>query len=519
MHKPVPGGFRWYFPLTHFALVPFFGYKFCFNRQKNSPYERLRRGSVPVPTFVLSLVFCLAQNIGAWAQEPAPPRTLTPEGYFQLIDANHPVARQAGLLPAQGRAMLLRARGGFDPKLSGNWEQKRYEGKDYFGLLEAGLKIPLWIGEAKIGYDWAQGDYLSPEHTVPAQGQSVVGITMPLLQGLMIDQRRADLQQANIFIAANENERRAILNELYYKAALTYWDWAGANLAVSLFENSVRIADERLEGVRQSVLLGDRPVIDTTEALLILQDRQYLLNEAKLGRQTATLALSVFLWTQDGKPLEADTALLPVPLNAQSFDLLPFDSLDLMLAQLRSTHPDLVEYVFKLQSLDVERRLKAEKLKPKLDAEYNALAGAFNYWGGNEPYAPAIANNYKWGVRFSMPLFLRAERADLELTRLKQQEAQLEQTQKQRELEAKLRAAFYKMATYASQIELYRATTENYRQLFEVERYRFSLGESSLFLVNSREGKLLEAQTKLLELYVAYFQARATIGWAAGLGF
>lgn len=469
--------------------------------------------------FAFPLVFCLVLNFGAFGQKADNARVLTPNGFFQLIDTNHPVARQAGLLPAQGRAMLLRARGGFDPKLSGNWEQKRYEGKDYFGLLESGLKIPLWVGEAKIGYEWSQGQFLNPEHTFPAQGQSVVGLTMPLLQGLMIDQRRADLQQAQIFVAANENERRAMLNELYYQAALTYWDWAGANLAVSLFENSARIAEERLEGVRQSVLLGDRPAIDTTEALLILQDRQYLLNEAKLGRQTAALALSVFLWTTDGKPLEADTALLPVPLNAQPFDLLPFDSLEIMVARLRSTHPDLVEYVFKLQSLDVERRLKAEKLKPKLDAEYNALAGAFNYWGGNEPYTPAITNNYKWGVRFSMPIFLRAERADLELTRLKQQDAQLALNQKQRELEAKLRAAFYKMATYASQIELYRATTENYRQLFEVERYRFSLGESSLFLVNSREGKLLEAQTKLLELYVAYFQARATIGWAAGLGF
>jgi len=41
--------------------------------------------------------------------------------------------------------------------------------------------------------------------------------------------------------------------------------------------------------------------------------------------------------------------------------------------------------------------------------------------------------------------------------------------------------------------------TQNYSALLEAEKTKFSIGESSVFLLNSRENKLFEAQEKLLE--------------------
>ena len=42
--------------------------------------------------------------------------------------------------------------------------------------------------------------------------------------------------------------------------------------------------------------------------------------------------------------------------------------------------------------------------------------------------------------------------------------------------------------------------------LFDAEKLKFENGESSLFLVNSRENKIIEAQIKLLEAQVKYLQ-------------
>ena len=56
----------------------------------------------------------------------------------------------------------------------------------------------------------------------------------------------------------------------------------------------------------------------------------------------------------------------------------------------------------------------------------------------------------------------------------------------------------------------------NYAALQRGEETRFSAGESSLFLVNARENKTLEAFQKLQELKAKFFKAGIGIQWAAG---
>ena len=55
-----------------------------------------------------------------------------------------------------------------------------------------------------------------------------------------------------------------------------------------------------------------------------------------------------------------------------------------------------------------------------------------------------------------------------------------------------------------------------YNQLVKAEEQRFFNGEGSLFLINSRENKALEAFEKLIEVKTKYFKTLAAIEWAAG---
>lgn len=51
---------------------------------------------------------------------------------------------------------------------------------------------------------------------------------------------------------------------------------------------------------------------------------------------------------------------------------------------------------------------------------------------------------------------------------------------------------------------------ENYEKLLAAEERKFSFGESSLFLINTRESKLIEAQLKQYELLTKYNMIRAS---------
>ncbi len=438
-------------------------------------------------------------------------KSLSHDAFLQQVRSNHPFAKQATLLDAEAAATLLVARGGFDPKVYGDWERKSFDGKNYYNLAEGGVKLPTWYGiEGKAGYNYSSGVFLNPESKLPANGQAVLGLSLPLLQGLVMDERRAGLYQARIFQRANMAEQRLILNDLLYAAAKSYWDWSLADAWVQTYREAVRNAEVRLEGIRGSWEQGDRPAIDTLEALIQVQDRRLELNAAQVYFQNATLALQNFNWA-NGDVVPLDTNLRPPPLTAS---LLP-DGLALSPADTLATqHPQVQAYRFKLESLDVERRLKREALKPRLDVSYNLLGDGFDLSPDN---GDLFLQNYKWGVQAGFPLFFRKERGGLQLAELKIMDTELGLTQKQQEIQNKIIAYQNELANLRQQVQLANAMRENYVRLLAGENEKFVLGESSLFLVNSRENKLIEAQLKLAKLQAEAQKIEAGLRWAAGL--
>jgi outer membrane protein TolC len=53
--------------------------------------------------------------------------------------------------------------------------------------------------------------------------------------------------------------------------------------------------------------------------------------------------------------------------------------------------------------------------------------------------------------------------------------------------------------------------------MLKAEESRFNNGESSMFLINSRETKALEALEKLIDLKTKYFKTIYALQWSAGL--
>jgi len=75
----------------------------------------------------------------------------------------------------------------------------------------------------------------------------------------------------------------------------------------------------------------------------------------------------------------------------------------------------------------------------------------------------------------------------------------------------KIQALYLELNSYDTQNTLIADMVMNYRTLVEAEERKFGFGESSLFLVNSREGKLLEAELKLNLLENKFFTAKAKL--------
>lgn len=459
---------------------------------------------------LLLLVLCMLQ---AKAQDSA--QVLTLRDFHRLILQHHPVASQAGLLTEQARQELRMARGTLDPVISSKVYRKEYSGKEYYNLWNNTLRIPTWFGpELVAGFDQAQGEYLNPEASTPDKGLSYAGIVVPLGQGLLIDERRATIRQANLLQGIAEAERVKLINKLLLQATKDYWDWLLYFREVQLYEEALELAAFRLQGVRIRVQEGDLAAIDTVEALTAVQDRQVMLQQAQLAYNNSRLMVATHLWAANQVPLELQENTIPA-ITGSELASLPQDSVQQLLAIAKVNHPDLRKLSLKGQQLEVEQQLAANKLLPKLNAAYNVLQSDF-YLNADALERQHLGANYKLGVSFSLPLFLRQERGKLQLTKVKQQSNSLELAQTVREIENNLLAAFNEWQALAEQIRLQEQMVANANTLRNGEVIRFQNGESSLFLVNAREVKLMEAQLKLYALRTKYAKAKTLLYWSAG---
>jgi outer membrane protein TolC len=448
-----------------------------------------------------------------------PAQTLDWPSFRRQVLENHPLARQANLYRDQATAAMLRAKGGFDPKAYADFSAKNFDSKTYFQHTEAGLKWPTWLGlEVKGAFNYATGDYLNPEATLPADGQANIGLNWTLLQGLVIDERRAALNQAKIGVEQGEAERAAALNDLLLEAAKAYWTWVAADNSLRIYTDALRQADLRNTAIRESFLQGERSAMDTLETFIQLQNRQLDVTFAQTELQNALLGLQVFLWDNENQPL-APEQIPPSPtlLVGEFSPVSAQNSLELA-QQARLQHPELRLYDAKLRSLDVERRLKNEKRKPVLDLNYYLLGDGWQFFptAGVEGIE-VLTNDIKWGLNFSYPLLNRKARGDLQVTEVKMAQTDFELRQKRQTIENKVRQYANDLNNLAAQIALFQNITTNYRSLLDAEIERFNFGESSVFLINTREQRWLDAQIKYLKLLSEYRKAEAGLQWSAGV--
>jgi len=392
--------------------------------------------------------------------------------------------------------------------------QKTFEGTAYYSYNRPEISIPTWFGiEVKAGLEYLSGNRTDP---VDTKGESsYLGISVPLAKNLLMDKRRAALQSAKIFRQASVAERRNMLNQLMLDALKSYWSWVKEYQLYQVMNEAVAINESRFRWVRSAYQLGDRAAIDTTEVLAQWQQFELLRSQAWLNFQNAGLELSVYLWTAGAQPYELPSNIIPQePLREISVMNQPVPVLNELLNAAVSNHPELRLYQYKLQALNIERKLKFQELLPMVNFRYNQLGRGYDVWKtATNPY---FENNYRYGLSISIPLRLSQGRGEYKKARLKINYAELELEQKKRQVENKVRSYFNELLALKEQVKWQEQSWRNYLQLQRAEELRFRSGESSLFLVNARETKALEALQKLLELKAKYFVSENTVRWAAG---
>ena len=444
---------------------------------------------------LILLLLCVLKTFG---QENSPLEFSYNE-FLGYVKKYHPLVKNANLELNKAQANLMMARGGFDPKIEVDFSKKQFKDSDYYSILNSSFKIPTWYGiEIKASFDNNEGIYLNPENSVPNQGLTSLGIFVPLGQGLFINQRMADVRKAKMQIQLSNAERKLLAISVLYEGSVAYFNWKKNYNEVKLYENYLKNAQIRFKGIQSLIQQGDKPAIDSIEAGIIVKNRLLSLEDSRLKLNKAKLELSNFLWLENNIPLELSDELIP----EKKLELTIQETLktnDLLNSEFSiANHPKINALQSKIDILNVDRKLKANMLLPKIDLGYSYLSEP-SYFDNYQ------FEDYKIGLNFYFPLFLRKERGSLKLAKFKVQETEFALALEKVQLTNKINAQKIEIASILKQKELIKELVEDNNVMLNSEERLFSFGESSMFLINSRENNLVTAQLSFIAIENRYF--------------
>ncbi len=430
--------------------------------------------------------------LNAWVGQAQSDSTmLSYQEYLVNILNYHPVAQQANLKLELADLQWLSAKGNLDPTLDSDWNQKNFDDKRYYRIFNNRLRVPTKYGVSVIaGYENTQGVFLNPEKTTDEFGLWNIGVEVDVLQGLLVNERQTALEQAKVMQEMAINQQQIILNELLFDASLAYLDWQQFFYVQTVLLENQALAAQYLENTKESFFGGEKTAMDTLEAFILLQDAIALTNYNEVDLQDSRQMLENFLWFNE-VPLELQPLTKPEDYRQELFVVSDVRNIQ----ELTRTNPLILEKLNKQSLYELDLRLKKEKLKPKLKAKINPLLAT------TDNLVPTYnTSDYKLGFEFSMPLFLRSERADVKMGEIKIQDNFLDIQNKQNEILNKIESNLLQQIILRDQVNLIAQNVAGYKQLLDGENIKFQFGESSVFLLNKRQEKYINGRIKLIEL-------------------
>lgn len=477
----------------------------------------------------LLFIYFYFLSSGSWAQSDTTStevaRSFSFEEFMEQVLLYHPVVKQVFFLSDLAKQELRLARGNFDPKLKSDLGVKEFNGKTYYDIWDSKLEVPIWFNtDLNIGYERNQGQYLSPHLSNTENGLIYAGVTVPLGRGLFTDERRVAVQQAKQLQGMAEADKVKEINKVLLNASKVYWNWYYTFQNYQIISEVEDLAETRYRGIVQQVVYGDIAPFDSLKAFINYQERRVQRKQASLSYENAVLQVSNYLWDElndEVVPLEVANGTHPVAYEGPD-SLMNMRDLEELKFLAIQNHPDLLKLDFKINQLEYEQRLNREFLKPEVNLKYNFLTKTAPMFSDNSNGGSDVSyftNNYKLGLQVFFPLFLRKERAKLEMTNIKLEQNFYQRSFRRNKVLNDIDTAYNTVITLKELIELQSGMADNYQALLNGEITKFENGESSVFLINTRETELLDVQVKLLKLQTKYEKARLEMLYAAGVPY
>lgn len=441
---------------------------------------------------------------------PAIPLTL--EEVLAWIDRAHPLLMGAGTEKIVARGRLMKALGAFEPAIVNDTEVERFiSSTDPSQRVQTGGFNDTFLdmrhpsgAKAIAGFRQSIGNAKIPDLQIGEQQQLLLGGSIPLLRGLMINSENAELQRSELADPRADVQIAQTRQDLFLAAAHQYWDWVGAWKIADVSRRAFKVAEERQKQVEQRAKAGAVAPLDAVEASQEVQRRKEAFIAATRLVEQEQYKLSMFLWER-GEPVTPVAAR--VPEFPKQTEVPPRETVQADKVSAKAVRPEVraVDIEAKINNIDLE--LAKNNLLPSLDAE---AAPARN------PEKFVLGLGYKFGLEFRMPFLQRRAKGEVLEAQGKADRLVLAQKFREQQVLVDVDNALSAMERARERTAAAFQSLQLARTLEDGERFRLSMGATSVLFVNLRERNAVDSENQWVRAQADFQKALALYQWSIG---
>lgn len=442
-----------------------------------------------------------------------PPIPLTVEEVFTWIDRAHPLLKGAGTEKIAARGQMLKALGAFEPTLVNDTELERFIPST--GPLDSrtvGFNDTLIEARHPWGFRGSAGvrEVINGPARIPdlsfnnGNNQVLLGGFVPLLRGLLVNPENAELQRSHLADPRADIRIAQTRQDLFLAGATQFWDWVAAVKLADVQQRALTVAEDRLKQVEGRAKAGAVAPLDVVEAGQEVQRRKEVAIAAMRAVEQEQFKLSMFLW-QNGEPTSPPRERMPefpsqtAPPSAEAVTVHKL--------QARTERPEVreVDVEAKLNNIDLE--LAKNNLLPSLDAIAEPA---------RNPEKFVLGLGYRFGLELRVPILQRRSRGEVLQAQAQADRLVLLQRFREQQVIIDVDNALSAIERAKERVAAASDSLRMAKTLEEGERFRFSLGATSVLFVNLRERNSVDSENQLIRAKADYQKAQALYRWAIG---
>lgn len=457
----------------------------------------------------------LVAATAAWTLSDVPLVAQTPltvQEVLASVDRAFPLLDAARQEQEAAAGDALSARGAFDLRLQAGVDVLRGEVyQNESGSVTA--YQPLTFAGANIfgGYRIGRGtfaDYDGKPETL-TDGEWKVGASLPLLRNRAIDSRRGALERTELGMQLADQRVAASRLRFLGEGAVRYWDWVAAGRQQAVAAQLLQIAETRDRDLADAIALGAVAPVERLDNRRAILQRQGSVIGARRNTERQAINVSLYLRGADGSMQRPVEGQVPGSMPPPPARITP-EELAADLAGALANRPDVKAVELSRRQQEVTLALARNEVLPSFDvfAEVSRDAGD----GSRSLRGPILDT----GAAFALPVQRRQGKGlqRTALANLSRLDAELRFARDR--VRAEIEDAASALAAALDVVDVVRDEVRVARELEQAERDRFTLGDSTQFLVNLRELATADAAFREISTTAEAHKARVAYEVATG---